>query len=97
MLSRSVIEATAKAQGLVTGSLADKIDAMAEKGLIRPSIKEFAHGIRAFGNDMAHGDFVVPVCAEESELVIELMGEILIEVFQAPAKLEAVRAALAEL
>ncbi|WP_307866273.1 DUF4145 domain-containing protein [Mycolicibacterium sp. GESEQ-9] len=96
LLSRSVIEATAKAKDIVTGSLADKIDEMAEKGLIRPNIKEFAHGIRAFGNDMAHGDFVVPVSAEEAELVIELMGEILNEVFQAPAKLEAVRAALTE-
>lgn len=95
LLSRSVMEATAKAQDVLTGSLAEKIDAMAERGLIRPNIKEIAHGIRAFGNDMAHGDFVVPVSAEESELVIELMGEILNEAFQAPAKLESVRAALA--
>ena len=30
---------------------------------------------------MAHGDFVAPVSAEESWLVIKLMGEILNEVY----------------
>jgi rubredoxin len=95
LLSRAVIEATAKENNITTGNLKAKIDELANQALIRPHIKEVAHEIRLFGNDMAHGDFVVAVAPEESELVIELMGEILNEVFQAPAKLQAVQQAVA--
>lgn len=96
MLARAVIEATAKDKGITKGNLKDKIDGLANAELIRPHIKEFAHGVRLFGNDMAHGDFVAPVSTEESDLVIELMGEILNEVYQSPAKLAAVQQALAQ-
>jgi hypothetical protein len=88
LLARAVIEATAKAKGVTAGNLEDKIDALAEKGHIRPLIKEAAHGVRVFGNEMAHGDFVNPVTKEESTQVIHLMGEILDEAFQQPAKVE---------
>lgn len=96
MLARAVIEATAKDKDITTGNLKDKIDALAAAQLIRPHITEIAHGVRLFGNDMAHGDFVEPVSTQESDLVIELMGEILNEVYQSPAKLAAVQQALAQ-
>lgn len=77
MLARAVIEATAKDKGITSGTLYNKIEAMATGGLIRAMIKNAAHGVRELGNEMAHGDFVDPVSAEESQLVIRLMGEIL--------------------
>jgi hypothetical protein len=95
LLSRSVIEATAKQKGITTGNLKNKIEEMANQHLIRPHIKAVADGIRDYGNDMAHGDFVAPVSAEESALVIQLMGEILDEVYQSPARLAAVQQAFA--
>lgn len=88
LLARAVIEATAKAHGITDGNLHSKIEALADKDLIRPLIKKAAHGVRVFGNDMAHGDFVEPVTKEESRQVIHLMGEILDEVFQQPAVVE---------
>jgi hypothetical protein len=94
LLARSVIEATAKASDVKTGNLQSKIDALAKKGLIRPLIKDAAHGVRVFGNEMAHGDFVQPVLAEESKQVIQLMGEILNEVFQQPARVEEMKQAV---
>lgn len=54
-------------------------------GLIRTSIKDAAHGVRELGNDMAHGDLVEPISAEESQLVIHLMGEILNDMYLSPA------------
>jgi hypothetical protein len=89
LLARSVIEATAKDNGIPDGNLKNKIDKMKDDDLIRPRIAAVAHSVRVFGNDMAHGDFVQPVTAEESALVLELMGEILDEVYQSPAKLAA--------
>lgn len=85
MLARAVIEATAKDKGITSGNLFDKIEAMAAAGLIRTMIKDAAHGVRELGNEMAHGDFVDPISAEESDLVIRLMGEILNDVYQSPA------------
>lgn len=93
LLSRAVIEATAKDKQITTGNLKAKIDALADQNLIRPHVQAIAHGIRDYGNDMAHGDFVAPVEAEESQMVIQLVGEILDEVYQSPARLAAVKAA----
>jgi hypothetical protein len=93
LLARSVIEATAKDKNITSVNLKSKIEEMTRQGLIRPHIEAVAHGIRGYGNDMAHGDFVAPVSAQESALVIQLMGEILDEVYQSPARLAAVQQA----
>jgi hypothetical protein len=87
ILARAVVEATAKEVGITTGKLVAKIDEMEKRGLIRELVKDSAHEIRYLGNDMAHGDFVDPVTAEEAEEIVGLMDEVLEEVFQAPARL----------
>lgn len=92
-LARAVVEATAKEKGITNGRLVQKIDAMAAAGHIRELVKEAAHEVRHFGNDMAHGDFVDDISEEEAIEAIELMSEVLEEVFQAPARLARVKAA----
>jgi hypothetical protein len=86
LLARAVIEATAKEKGVTRGNLAAKIDEMHSQGLVRQHIREGAHEIRYLGNDMAHGDFVDPVAPEDADLVLALMDEVLVEVFQSPAR-----------
>lgn len=93
LMARSVIEATAKDKGITKGTLEAKIDKMHDDGLVRELVKEQAHEIRHLGNDMAHGDFVEPVTEEEADEILELMAEVLAEVYQAPARLEARRLA----
>ena len=93
LLSRSVIEATAKDKGITSGQLFSKIEQMYEKGHVREHIKDAAHEVRHLGNDTAHGDFVEPVSAEEADEVLELMAEVLNEVFQSPARVAARKAA----
>lgn len=85
-LARSVVEATAKAKEITAGALYDKIEALHAAEHIRGHIKEAAHEIRHLGNEVAHGDFVVPVTREEAEEILVLMGEVLEEVFQSPAR-----------
>lgn len=92
-LARAVVEATAKDKSATGGNLAARIDALATAGHIREHTKEQAHEIRYFGNDMAHGDFADPVTKEEATEVVELMSELLNEVYQSPARLDRVRAA----
>lgn len=92
-LARAVVEATAKDKEAQGRNLAARIDAMAAAGHIREHTKEQAHEIRYFGNDMAHGDFADPVSEEEAAEVVELVSELLNEVYQSPARLDRVRAA----
>jgi hypothetical protein len=94
LLARSVIEATAKEQRITSGRLYEKIEALATQGLIRANIKNAAHSVRELGNDMAHGDFVTPIGDEETRLVIELMGEILNDVYQSDARIRKAQAAV---
>lgn len=88
MLARAVIEATAKDRGITTGGLFSKIEQMYDKNILREHIKEQAHEVRHLGNEMAHGDFVEPVSLVEADEVLELMAEVLHEVFQSHAKLQ---------
>lgn len=92
-MARSVVEASAKEKGITKGRLVDKIDKMFERALIREHVKEAAHEVRHLGNEMAHGDFVEPVTVEESTEVLGLMSEVLVEVFQSPARVARRKAA----
>ncbi|MFB9798323.1 DUF4145 domain-containing protein [Arthrobacter citreus] len=91
LMARSVIEAVAKDHGIEKGPLVKKIDELSAKNLIKDFTRETAHVIRAFGNDMAHGDFGVPLDSEDAEGVLEFMDLILREVYQDPAKLQALK------
>lgn len=87
LMARSVIEATCKHQEVDGRNLAAKIDGLSEQKLIRPHTQEAAHELRFLGNDMAHGDFVEPVDDEDADAVLEVMSEILNEVYQGPARI----------
>lgn len=92
-LARAVIEATAKDKDADGKTLEKRIDALRDGDHIRKHTNEQAHEIRHFGNDMAHGDFIDPITQEEAEEVIELMAEVLDEVYQSPARLSKRKAA----
>jgi len=91
VLTRAVIEATAKDKSIVVGGLAAKIDELAVAELIRPAVRDAAHEVRHLGNDMAHGDFIEPVDAANAEAAVAIMGEILAEVYQGPARVVRLR------
>lgn len=87
-MARAVIEATAKERKIVKGQIYDKIESMYEKQMIREHVRDGAHEVRHFGNSMAHGDFVDDVLEDEAEATLELMAEVLNEVYQSPRRVE---------
>lgn len=91
IMARAVIEAAAKDKGILKGSLFEKIDAMSD--MIRPHVRQGAHEVRLLGNDMAHGDLADDVSAEDAELVLRLMSEVLDDVYQPPARVAQAKAA----
>lgn len=86
LVARTVVEATAKENGITTSNLLSKIDELASQSTIRNGTKEAAHEIRHLGNDMAHGNIADLPDADDVADVLALMDEILNEVFQGPAK-----------
>ncbi|MFJ4851442.1 DUF4145 domain-containing protein [Streptomyces sp. NPDC088733] len=91
-LARAVVEATAKEKGITGGPLVQKIDKLCEQGHIREFTRQLAHEIREGGNEIAHGDLGdEPMPPEDAEAIVSLMDEILQEVYQAPAKMMALR------
>ena len=93
ILARAVLEATRKDKGAAGKDLYKRIDALHSAGLINELVKDEAHEVRLMGNDMAHGDFGTPVTESEAEEILALMGEVLEEVYQRPARLAERRAA----
>ena len=91
MSARSVVEATAKAKGITDGTLHKKIEEMYRQNIISEHVKEQVHEVRYLGNDMAHGDFVEPIIAEDADEVLALMAAVLDAVFQSHARLKRVR------
>lgn len=91
-LARAVVEATAKNQGVTTGSLMNKIDALAKQGVISNHMRDAAHEIRFAGNEVAHGDLAEePMSSDDARDVLDLMDAILERVYQEPAKVARVR------
>lgn len=94
-VARAVIEASAKHEGVTVKGVAPKIYKLADLGKIRPHIKDVAHEVRSYGNEVAHGDLDAEYAPEDARLVLVLMNEVLDDLFQSPARLERARAARA--
>jgi hypothetical protein len=88
LLARAVIEASAKDKGVTKGTLEKKIDQLHERGFIRTYLRDGAHEVRYTGNDMAHGDFPSEISREDAEVLLQLMREVLMEIYQDPARRE---------
>ena len=86
LLARGVLEATAKDNEITKGRLAEKIDELESKGLVRPFTRDAAHELRYLGNDMAHGDFVDTIVESDCIAVLDIVDEVLNEVYQGPAR-----------
>lgn len=86
LLVRSVIEATAKEQGIDSGSLVQKINKLHDEGHIRRGTKEMAHALRILGNDMAHGDIGEVPTDEDAADALTIARFVLDDVYVADAR-----------
>ena len=95
-VARSVVESAAKSLGVTVFGIEAKIDALAEKRLIWGDLVESAHVVRQFGNDAAHGDLIDPPSDAEARDVLEIMDELLHQLFSTPARSKRLRASRRE-
>lgn len=86
LLARGVIEATAKDKDITEGNLATKISELARQHFIRQGVADAAHELRYLGNDAAHGDFSEDTDEPETAAAMDIMTQVLQEVYQSPAQ-----------
>lgn len=94
LMARTAIEAAAKDKGVTKGNLSSKIDELASAGLIREPIKEAAHKVRLFGNDMAHGDITVEVTHNDAEQNLRVLNFILQDLYELDVRMDEVGVSL---
>jgi hypothetical protein len=87
-LARAAIEAAAKSFAIEDGQVMQKIDAMADRGLISTRIKDAAHAIRGASNRVLHGDLVEPPTAEQVDDALALMSMVLDDAFGVSARID---------
>ena len=85
-VARSVIEAAAKAHDVTMFGIEAKINALKDRKLIWGDLIDAAHLVRQFGNDAAHGDVVEPVTSDEARDVLDIVDELLHQLFTSPAR-----------
>jgi hypothetical protein len=95
-VARSVVESSAKSLKVTAFGIQAKIDELAEKRLIWGDLVESAHVVRQFGNDAAHGDLIEPPSDEEARDVLDIMDELLHQLFTTPARSKRLRASREE-
>ena len=92
VMARRTLEAIAIDKGEVSGSLAQRLRNLADKGVLHPSLTEWAHEVRLVGNDGAHGDVINPVSIEDARDLIGFVRELLRYLYELPADLARRRA-----
>lgn len=92
VMARRTLEAIAEDQGQASGTLADKLKAMANKGLLHPTLAEWAKEVRLVGNAGAHYDPINVVSADDARQLVEFIRELSKFIYELPYELNARRA-----
>lgn len=87
IMLRRTLEIILKDQGATKNNLAEKIEEIAERGLLPESLKEASSFARRFGNSAAHGNELVPDKNDINSL-IEFIQYIIDYLYIIPAKIE---------
>jgi hypothetical protein len=96
-MCRRALQAAALQKGAGKGDLVAQIDKLVENGALNASLADAAHQVRYFGNYGAHpdGDGLGEIAEGEAESICDLTWQVLEGLYVNPARVEAVKAALA--
>jgi hypothetical protein len=93
VMARRSLEAIAVDQGETKGALADKLKNLATRGLLQPTLAEWAKEVRLVGNTGAHFDPITVVDSDDAKQLIEFVRELAKYLYVLPYELQARRAA----
>jgi Domain of unknown function (DUF4145) len=93
---RTTLQLAVRDKGAKGRNLREEIEQLAGDGSIPASLKEWAHDIRAAGNDTAHPDQDLPFGEQDAQELLALTQSILDYLFVVPARVEDRRTRLAK-
>ena len=86
-MARRTLEAIAVDKGELKGSLAEWLRALGVKGVLHPTLSEWAKEVRLVGNTGAHFDPIQQVSSEDAQQLINFVRELLRYLYELPAEL----------
>jgi len=91
VLCRRVVEGICLDKGAIGVTLNDKIQSLHETGFLSANDLIVYHAVRHFGNYGAHieTDLLGEVTPEDAELVLDLIFHLIRQVYEMPAKIDA--------
>jgi hypothetical protein len=89
LMARSAVQLVARSHDATGKNLKDEIDDLAAKGLILPSMKEFAHEVRVLGNEGTHPQPGAKGTSEkDAKDVVEFLSFLMTVMYSLPKQIE---------
>jgi hypothetical protein len=86
-MARRALEAVAVDQGQTSGSLYERLAALASAGILLPTLADWATEVRLIGNAGAHFDPLETVTRHDAEQLLSFLQELLRYLYEMPAEL----------
>lgn len=87
VMSRRTLEAITVDKGETKGSLAERLNNLGTKGILHPTLSEWAKEVRLVGNSGAHFDPIEKVSIEDARQLVNFIRELLKYLYELPAEL----------
>ena len=87
VMSRRGLEAICVDKGESSGTLSDRLDSLKNKGILQPTLSDWAKEVRIIGNIGAHFDPIQTISLEDARQLLSFVKEILKYLYELPAEL----------
>jgi len=94
VMSRRTLEAITVEKGEMKGSLAERLANLGTKGVLHPTLSEWAKEVRLVGNVGAHFDPIEQVTIDDARQLVNFIRELLKFLYELPAELQKRRSQL---
>lgn len=88
VMARRTLEAIADDKGQTTGTLAKRLEALSQAGLLHPALVGWAREVRLVGNTGAHFDPIDDVSKEDAAQLVRFTSELLRFLYILPSELD---------
>lgn len=86
-MARRTLEGIAEDQGETKGDLRNRLNALAARNVLQPSLADWSKEVRLVGNAGAHFDIGMAVAQEDAEEIVGFIRELLRYLYEMPAEL----------
>jgi len=88
VMARRTLEAITIDKGEAKGVLADRLSAMGTKGILQPTLSDWAKEVRLIGNVGAHFDPIKEITMEDAQQLVNFVRELLKYLYELPSELK---------